>query len=75
MDRYSLGDNLRRLRLGKRLSTYKLSFLLEIPRETINAIEGKTILNPSMKTLLKLADYFEVSLDELIGRNINESNK
>lgn len=42
------------------------------PQTFNNYVNGKT--DPDIKTLIKIADYFHVSLDELVGRETNMIN-
>ena len=43
------------------------------PQTFNNYVNGKT--NPDITTLIKLADYFHVTLDELVGRPTSIINK
>ncbi len=60
----NFGNNLKVLRNNKGLSRKKLADVLNISWETIKSLEyGKH--NPSINIVLKIAKYFEVSLDTL----------
>ncbi len=51
----------------ERLSQYALAKNIEVNQSTIcNWLNGKK--EPSIESLWKLADYFDVSVDYLIGR-------
>jgi transcriptional regulator with XRE-family HTH domain len=63
-----LGKNLKRLRRQKKLSQEKLARLLDISYNTISKIEAGKAKNPTFDTLTKLADIFNISIDELTGR-------
>jgi transcriptional regulator with XRE-family HTH domain len=63
-----LAKNLKKLRKQKKLSQEKLARLVNISYNTISKIEAGKAKNPTFETLLKLADIFEVSIDELVGR-------
>lgn len=61
------GDRLRSLREEKELSQEELGKVLSAAKSTISQYElGKR--NPDPDTLIKLADYFYVSIDYLLGR-------
>jgi transcriptional regulator with XRE-family HTH domain len=58
------------LRNGKKITQYELADQLKYSRAQIaNYEQGKR--EPDFKTLVNLADYFEVSLDYLLGRTEN----
>lgn len=65
-----LAKNLKRLRKQKQLSQEKLARLVDISYNTISKIEAGKAKNPTFETLSKLADIFEVSIDELTGRRL-----
>lgn len=60
-------ERLNDLMTDRHLSIAKLSKITNIPRTTINSwtLQIKT---PRMDSLDRLADYFEVSVDYLLGR-------
>lgn len=61
-------NRIRALRAEKNITQLRLSLELEVAQETISAYEkGKH--SPSLKSLIKLADLFDVSIDYLIGRS------
>lgn len=53
----------------KNISRYKLSKETGIPYSTLTQIINFRTKNPQIKALEKLADYFEVPLDYLIGKS------
>lgn len=58
---------LRDIRKAKGLSAYRVSKLLGVAEHQMSAWElGKT--RPSLESAIKLADFYGVSLDELVGR-------
>lgn len=62
-----LANNLRYLMQSNEISECNLSRKTDIPQPTIHKIlSGKTI-NPRASTLKSLADFFEISIDELIS--------
>ncbi len=59
-----LKNKLRVLRAEKEISQKDLAEELDLSRQTINSIErGK--FNPSILTALKIADFFEIPVDEV----------
>lgn len=61
-------NRIRSLRTEKNITQLRLSMELEIAQETISAYE-KGKYSPSLHTLIKLADLFDVSIDYLVGRS------
>ena len=63
-------DKLKYLRKEKQLTQKELANVCGIEETTIQRLEygGK----PSLDTVIKLADYFQVSIDYLIGRSDNQ---
>lgn len=70
----SFGQNLLRLRKQKGLSQDDLGGQLKVSRQTISKWElGET--TPEMEKLVALGNFFEVSLDELIKGEKEDSQK
>jgi len=68
------GERLKKLRERKKLSQQQLADRLKINRSTYARYElGQT--QPDFETLEKLADFFEVSTDYLLGRTDIKSTK
>ena len=59
-------ENLKKLRNQKGVSQQKLADTIEVSQQSINKYENHKI-EPDIQTLIKLADYFETSVDYLIG--------
>lgn len=59
-------ENLKKLRNKKGVSQQKLADAIEVSQQSINKYENHKI-EPDIQTLIKLADYFETSVDYLIG--------
>ena len=58
-------NNLRELRLAKGLTQQQLGEAFHVSRTTISNYEtGK--IEPSIKLILDISEYFEVSLDQLL---------
>lgn len=64
----SLGKTLKELRLSKKLNQSDLAKLLNIDRTTYGKYETGDS-SPDYDKLLKLADFFGVSTDYLLGHN------
>lgn len=62
-----LGQNIRILRIRAGLKQEALAFKLQISRQTLSSYECGVTL-PDIYILIKIADYFNISLDELSGR-------
>ena len=62
--------NLKALRLSKRLSQQQLALRLDLSQQTIYKYENG-ITEPDIATLIKLAGYFNTSVDYLIGNTNN----
>ncbi|MCL2177082.1 MAG: helix-turn-helix domain-containing protein [Firmicutes bacterium] len=56
------------LRLGENLTQEQLGQELGVPQHTIAKWE-RGIHTPKLNMLIKIADYFEVTLDYLVGRS------
>lgn len=64
-----LDSNMKRLRGERMMSQEMLARKLHIKRQTVSSYEtGRSL--PDIFILIKMADIFEVTLDELVGRNI-----
>lgn len=62
--------NLRKIRKEKGISQLKLALDLNTNQNTISRYEtGER--EPGINELIKLADYFDVSIDYLVGRTNN----
>lgn len=62
-----IADRLRTLRESIKLSQEKMASLVEMKQSSINRYENNQS-DPSYETLLRYADYFDVSLDYIFGR-------
>lgn len=60
--------NLKELREERGLSQQKLAEILNTSQQTIFKYE-KTLVEPDIETLISMADFFEVSVDYLIGNS------
>ncbi len=61
-------ENLKKLRNKKGISQQKLADAIETSQQSINKYENHKI-EPDIQTLIRIADYFETSVDYLIGHS------
>ena len=69
-----LGDRLKKLRGEKGISQLELAKVLNISNVMLSRYE-KNKRSPDYETLSKLADYYEVSTDYLLGRTDIHNHK
>ena len=67
-------DEFRRLRKQRNLTQSEIAEVFDVAQSTITSWELGT-RNPDIETLLKIADYFCVSTDELLGKRIPEDEE
>ena len=76
----TVGNNIRKLRKKHGMSQKDLADKLNIRRQTVSAYEREVSI-PDIYTLIRVADMirvadiFSISLDELAGRNIGKKKK
>ncbi len=73
MEKISFGENLKQLRITEGVGQTALAAALNISVKTISHWETN-YSEPSIAQLIQLADFFNVSLDELVGRTELTSN-
>ena len=66
----SFGKKLKQLRQGKKITQMDLAKILEVDNTTISKWESD-IYEPEMTAIKKIADYFNVNIDYLLGRTDN----
>ncbi len=64
---------LKELRISAGISQQKLADVILVSQQSVNKYENHDI-EPDINTLIKIADYFDVSVDYLIGRSNSESS-
>ena len=62
--------NLKKLRIENAKNQYEIAKILNVANSTYNGYEKETS-EPNIDTLIKLANYYNVSLDYLVGRSFN----
>ncbi|MFA6667504.1 MAG: helix-turn-helix transcriptional regulator [Bacilli bacterium] len=60
-------DNLRYLRKNKNLTQNELAKIINVSQQQYGKYESD-ISEPAKKTIIKLADFFDVSTDEILDR-------
>lgn len=63
----NIGEKIYQLRTEKNLSQGDLADMLQVSRQSVSKWENDTAV-PDLDKLIKLGDVFEISLDELVGR-------
>lgn len=66
---FQIGDKLKELRLSENLTQQELADKLHICRVNYTRYETNAV-RPDYETLIAIADYFNVSLDEIFNRNV-----
>lgn len=66
-NRVTIGGKLYSLRVAKRMTQEQLAAVLCVSPAAVSKWE-RNLANPSIEMLWALADYFECSIDELVGR-------
>lgn len=62
----NIGNVIHKLRKDANLTQEELALKSDIPYTTLIKIEGSQVQNPKIKTIKKIADALEVSLDNLV---------
>ena len=68
MSSINLGKRIKEFRAKNNFSQDKLSKKANLPFSTLAKIESGYTPNPSMETLIKIADAFDIGIPELLGR-------
>lgn len=66
--RENFSNRLSNLRRGRKISMKELGEVISVSDEAVRLME-KAKRSPSFEVLCALADYFDVSLDYLVGRS------
>lgn len=62
----TFGESLKELRTSRNISQIELSKEIYVSQSTVSKWENG-LINPTMSNLIVLSDYFDISIDELIG--------
>lgn len=68
-----LSKKIKTLRMQSGLSQDQMARKANIPYSTYLKIENGTTPNPSIQNVLNIAEALNISIDDLIGRNLNNS--
>ena len=63
-----LAKNVKKYRVDRGLSQDQMARKADMPYSTYLKIESGITTNPSLQTLVNIAEALEISLDELVGR-------
>ncbi|BCN32800.1 helix-turn-helix domain-containing protein [Anaeromicropila herbilytica] len=69
----SFGSNLERFRKSKKISQSALGTSIGITQQMISSYE-KDLSSPNIDVLIKLSDFFNVSIDTLVGHHAKTSD-
>ncbi|QDI92483.1 XRE family transcriptional regulator [Salicibibacter halophilus] len=69
----TLGERIKQIRKEENISQQKLANVLKITPRQLRRYENNEF-EPNLETLKSLADYFNISLDYLVGRSNNRKN-
>ena len=62
-----LSDNIRNMRVARGMNQVELGKMLGVSKQCISNWENDNVI-PSVEMLVKIADFFNVTTDEVIGR-------
>ena len=69
-----LSENIKKFRKKKKLSQDKLAKMADVTLTTLVKIESGVNDNPTIKTLKKIADALEVTVDDLLENDTEKRN-
>lgn len=61
------GKKLKAIRMARGLTRRQVEYATGIPRESIASIEYGRTKNPSITTAKKLAEFYEIPIEELLS--------
>ncbi|MDP4462100.1 helix-turn-helix transcriptional regulator [Staphylococcus hyicus] len=67
-----LGKKIKKLRFSKNMTQEELAEELYVSVQTVNKWENDKCL-PDVDNLLKIANYFQISVDEFLGNDIKKN--
>lgn len=68
----SLSENIRALRIRSGISQVELAKAMSVSKQCVSNWENDNV-QPSIEMLEKLADYFRISTDQLLGRSAEQT--
>ena len=63
----SLNENIKQLRIQSGLNQVQFAKIMNVTKQCVSNWENDNVL-PSIEMLVKMVDYFKVSIDALLGR-------
>ncbi|MCR5792698.1 MAG: helix-turn-helix domain-containing protein [Lachnospiraceae bacterium] len=70
----SFGSNLERIRKDRKMSQAELGKVLGLTQQMISSYENDSS-SPNVEILTKIADYFHVSIDDLVDHIVKSPNQ
>ncbi len=65
-----IGKNIRKIRISKKMTQTEFAELFNLKRTAVGSYEeGRA--EPKIDTLIKIADYFKLSLDQLLRKELS----
>lgn len=64
----TLNENIKRLRLARGLNQVEFAKAMGVSKQCVSNWENDNVM-PSIEMLVKIADYFNVTTDYVLGRN------
>lgn len=71
MFKVSIGENLKKIRKESGLNLEEFANIADIACNTLSNIETNK-LNPSLNVVIKIADAFGLTLDEVVGHYVED---
>ena len=65
---FSLNDNIKKMRVLRGLSQVEFAKIIGVTKQCVSNWENDNVM-PSVEMLVKLADYFGVTTDYILGRS------
>ena len=63
-----LNENIKRLRLARGLNQVEFAKVMGVSKQCVSNWENDNVM-PSIEMLIKIADFFNVTTDYILGRN------
>lgn len=65
-----IGKNIRKIRISKKMTQTEFAELFNLKRTAVGSYEeGRA--EPKIETLIKISDYFKLSLDQLLRKELS----
>ncbi len=65
-----IGKNIRKIRMSKKMTQTEFAELFDLKRTAVGSYEeGRA--EPKIETLIKISDYFKLSLDQLLRKELS----